>query len=89
MGRQASFPTGTVGPRVGIFLSPLNTNDGFYLSPLNTNDGFYFSYMDTQGGLVYLTNLTIMIGSCFPVNHKVQTMFTQGPNFVCTHFDTR
>ena len=30
--RQASFPTGTVGPRVGIFLSPLNINDGFYLS---------------------------------------------------------
>ena len=30
--RQASFPTGTVGPRVGIFLSPLDTNDGFYLS---------------------------------------------------------
>ena len=30
---QASFPTGTVGPLVGIFLSPLNTNDGFYLSP--------------------------------------------------------
>ena len=32
--RQASFPTGTVGPRVGIFLSPLNTNDGFYISPI-------------------------------------------------------
>ena len=30
--RQASLPTGTVGPRVGFFLSPLNTNDGFYLS---------------------------------------------------------
>ena len=30
--RQASFPTQMVGPRVGIFLSPLNTNDGFYLS---------------------------------------------------------
>ena len=30
--RQASFPTGMVGTRVGIFLSPLNTNDGFYLS---------------------------------------------------------
>ena len=30
--RQASFPSETVGPRVGIFLSPLNTNDGFYLS---------------------------------------------------------
>ena len=30
--RQASFLTGTVGPWVWIFLSPLNTNDGFYLS---------------------------------------------------------
>ena len=30
--RQALFPTGTVGPRFGIFLSPLNTNDGFCLS---------------------------------------------------------
>ena len=25
------FPTGTVDHRVGIFLSPQNTNDGFYL----------------------------------------------------------
>ena len=25
------FSTGTVNPRVGIFLSPLKTNDGFYL----------------------------------------------------------
>ena len=37
--RQASFPTGTVGPRVGIFLSPLNTNDGFYLSHMSKNNG--------------------------------------------------
>ena len=29
--RQATFPSGTVDPGVGIFLSPLNTNDGFYL----------------------------------------------------------
>ena len=29
---QASFPTGTVGPRVGIFLSTLNSNDRLYLS---------------------------------------------------------
>ena len=28
---KASFPTGTVNPRVGISLSPLNTNDGFSL----------------------------------------------------------
>ena len=33
--RQASFPTGTVGPWVGIFLSPLSTNDGFYLSHMD------------------------------------------------------
>ena len=37
---KTSFPTGTVGPRVGIFLSPLNTNDGFYLSPTYTVPGF-------------------------------------------------
>ena len=30
--RQASFPTGTVGLRVGIFLEPLNTNDRFFFS---------------------------------------------------------
>ena len=32
---EASFPTGTVDPRVGISLSPLNTNDGFSLSFMN------------------------------------------------------
>ena len=26
------YYTGTVGPRIGIFLSPLDANDGFYLS---------------------------------------------------------
>ena len=35
--RQASFPTGTVSPQVGIFLSPLNTNDGFYFSHIRTH----------------------------------------------------
>ena len=30
--RQASLHTRMVGPRVGIFLSPLDNNDGFYLS---------------------------------------------------------
>ena len=29
---KASFPTGTVEPRVGISLSPLDTNAGFFLS---------------------------------------------------------
>ena len=40
--RQASFPTRTVGPRVGIFLSPLNTNDGFYLSHPHMNNELFF-----------------------------------------------
>ena len=30
--RQATFPTRTVGPWVGMFLSQLNTKDVFYLS---------------------------------------------------------
>ena len=46
--RQASFPTGTVGPRVGIFLSPLNTNDGFYLSHNNTYEGYSYSHIPTH-----------------------------------------
>ena len=29
---EASFPTGTVDPRIGISLSPLNTNDEVSLS---------------------------------------------------------
>ena len=33
---EASFPTGKVDPRVGISLSPMNTNDGFSLSPSTT-----------------------------------------------------
>ena len=48
--RQASFPTGmvgppcrvshrTVGPLVWIFLSPLKINDGFYLSFICINMG--------------------------------------------------
>ena len=37
--RQASFPTGMVCPQVGIFLSPLNTNDGFCLSRMAKNNG--------------------------------------------------
>ena len=52
---MASFPTGTVGPRFGIFLSPLNTNDEFYLSHMGKNSGnldlgcknkdFFYLYM--------------------------------------------
>ena len=34
--RLAKFPTGTLGPRVGIFLEPLNTNDRFFFSYTTT-----------------------------------------------------
>ena len=50
--RQASFSTGTLDPRVGIFLSSTNINDGFYLSTFNAspniNDGFYLSTYNTS-----------------------------------------
>ena len=39
---QASLPTETVSPRVGIFLEPMNTNDGFYLSYMTA---WLLSYM--------------------------------------------
>ena len=32
---EASFPTGTMDPWVGISLSPLDTNDGFSLTPIS------------------------------------------------------
>ena len=41
--RQASFPTRMVGSWVGIFLSPLNTNDVFYLSHPHTHNGYLYS----------------------------------------------
>ena len=47
--RQASFPTGMVGPRVGIFLSPLNTNDGFYFSHI---------LMHTRSSDLYVSSLS-------------------------------
>ena len=66
--RQASFPTATVGPRVGIFLSPLNTNDGFYLSHIapyllhRQNEYQYQSPVDKfQNGRDYLKLTTINI----------------------------
>ena len=61
--RQASFPTGTVGPRVGIFLSPLNTNDGFYLSHIprtNRRERLY----NKQGAPTSKTNVNAMLTCC-------------------------
>ena len=48
--RQASFSTGTMGPRVGIFLSPLITNDGFYLSHMGSGVGQIESIIGVQWG---------------------------------------
>ena len=58
--RQASFPTGTVDPQVGIFLSPLNTNNGFYLS-----------YMDTHGRLLYSIPLSQKWLILFHAHHSI------------------
>ena len=38
---SALFPTGTVDPRVGISLSPLNTNDRFSLPGVQEKGGKY------------------------------------------------
>ena len=37
--REVSLSTGNVISPVGIFLSPLDTNDGFYLSHMGNNNG--------------------------------------------------
>ena len=34
---EPRFPLERVDPRVGIFLSPLDTHDGFYLYPMNSH----------------------------------------------------
>ena len=51
--RQASFPTGTVCPWVGIFLSPLNTND--HTGQCKRTGGFYnelvVAFYSTGGGV--------------------------------------
>ena len=66
--RQASFPTGTVGPRVGIFLSPLNTNDGFYLShSLLTQLTFWNNY------LTKTNNKNVLPSTCITESHLVST----------------
>ena len=66
--RQASFPTGTLGPRVGIFLFPLDINDGFYLSYITT---WLLSYM---GRVKYFIPKRIIKGPiyCTLVTQKYQ-----------------
>ena len=51
---EASFHTGTVDPRVGISLSPLNTNDGFSLSGVQ-EISFQPDIMTYQVQLLFLT----------------------------------
>ena len=65
--QQASFPTGRVGPRDGIYLSPLNTNDGFYLSHIpvyvpacgKKTDSRTLAARRSVTSLLYLTYVTM------------------------------
>ena len=50
---EALFTTGTVDPRVGISLSPLNTNDGFFLSLQTLPGPHYFSYLMKHSQAVF------------------------------------
>ena len=41
---EPRFPLERVDPRVGIFLSPLDTHDGFYLSTTTKIPEFFYLY---------------------------------------------
>ena len=61
--RLAEFPTGTVDPRVGIFLSPLNTNDGFFSCIHRLNSFYRLSHLvpclrPTSDDVVHITEMT-------------------------------
>ena len=47
---EPRFPLERVDPRVGIFLSPLDTHDGYYLS--STNDVSEITSADTRTDVV-------------------------------------
>ena len=53
---KASFPTGTVDPRVGISLSPLNTNDGFSLSTMSTGSFYRYRILVSVSSCQYRVN---------------------------------
>ena len=92
--RLAEFPTGTVGPQVGIFLSPLNTNDGFYLSlaiivyhhsaslvmPIgDPQDGFFYPTLTLRIDAYILTYLILM--ACWIIQMTwYQSTLTTGMN---------
>ena len=74
--RQASLPTGTVGPRVGIFLSPLNTNDGFYLSHI-PKPAYGKDEKRTQAGRMSIPDVIISHLSEFRIFLKPFSCFSQ------------
>ena len=84
--RQASFPTGTVGPRVGIFLSPLNTNDGFYLShprgrKFNQGRGWLNSDPEGEITLSYMDRLMSQNKKKIHENLKFLTFYSLGLHY--------
>ena len=59
--RHAKFPTGTVEPRVGIFLEPLNTNDRFFFSftttvPVHVWYSTVYNLLVTSMGSMFTVN---------------------------------
>ena len=69
--RQASIPTGMVDPWVGIFLSPLNTNNGFYLShipvPARGKDKKRTTARQLHAGHTSICDVIVMLKLCHHV----------------------
>ena len=91
--QQASFPTGMVDPRVGIFLSTLNTNDGFYLQdfPVNTEHQWSILFLTYHPRIVQVNTPSLCLNmEVSDVNEqtknlsKVKQLWYQNVPFVLT-----
>ena len=63
---------GTVGPRVGIFLSLLNTNDGFYLSHIPHTNPWGNRMIRRMIGRQVMSLYIKVTSSCYVTSQHIQ-----------------
>ena len=75
--QQAFFPTGKVGPQVGIFLSPLITNERFYLSHIPVKAHGKDKNEHLHVGRTMICDVIVMLKLCHHVasHHFVEVFF--------------